>query len=393
MKRTLVALIVIAAAPALIGASFGSPAKGQRLFVEKGCVQCHAVRGAGGRIGPDLGRSAVKDSFYELFAAMWNHAGTMQEKMSEVKLVRPTFTGDELSDLLAFLYFLNYFDEPGDIKNGKALFAEKHCIECHAIGKTGGRTGPRLDKLARGTPPLQIAQDLWNHGPVMIAAMRSRQLQLPTFKEKEIIDLFAYLRSQGQRQSAREFKSAGDPEKGRLVFAAKGCQRCHGLFGKGGGVGPDLGTAELRGSVTQLAGRMWNHWPAMAGAMQTMGMATPKFKDEELADLFAFLFISRFDASAATVQSGEAVYAHAGCASCHGMHGEGAVGPALAKVTAGESKERIAQRMWNHAAEMRSRMLDRRLPWPRVRADELAGLIRYLSEGFGPPKTAAKSIE
>jgi mono/diheme cytochrome c family protein len=390
MKRILLGLILLATANPLAAASFGSPSTGQRLFVEKGCVQCHAVRGAGGRIGPDLGRSAIKDSFYELFAAMWNHSGTMQEKMTESRLIRPKFEKDELADLLSFLYFLNYFDEPGDVKNGKALFAEKHCIECHAIGKTGGRTGPRLDKLARGTPPLQIAQDLWNHGPVMIASMRGRDLQVPTFKEKEIIDLFAYLRSQGQRQSAREFKSAGDPEKGRVVFASKGCQRCHGLFGRGGGIGPDLGNAELRGSVTQLAGRMWNHWPAMSGAMQAMGMATPKFKGEELADLFAFLFISRYDATAATRQAGEAVYTRAGCASCHGMHGEGAVGPALAKLISGESKEQIAQRMWNHAPEMRTRMNDRRLPWPRMRADELAALIRYLSEGFGPPQSAAR---
>ncbi len=390
MKRFLVAVLVVVTAPVLSAATFGNPARGQRLFVEKGCVECHAVRGAGGRIGPDLGRSAIKDSFYELFAAMWNHAGTMQEKMDEARLIRPKFENDELSDLLAFLYFLKYFDEPGDVKNGKALFAEKHCIECHAIGKSGGRTGPRLDKLARGTPPLQIAQDLWNHGPVMIASMRGRGLPVPTFKEKEIIDLFAYLRSQGQRQSAREFKSAGDPDKGRAVFAAKGCQRCHGLFGQGGGLGPDLGNAELRGSVTQLAGRMWNHWPAMSGAMQAIGMSTPKFKNEELADLFAFLFISRYAATSATDQSGAAVYARAGCASCHGVRGEGAVGPALAKLTTGESKEHIAQRMWNLAPQMRSRMAERRMPWPRVRSDELAVLIRFLSEGFPTPQSPSK---
>ena len=221
--------------------------------------------------------------------------------------------------------------------------------------------GPRLDTLARGTPPLHIAQDLWNHGPVMIAAMRARDLQPPAFKEKEIIDLFAYLRSQGQRQATREFKSAGDPENGKHVFSSKGCARCHSILGKGAAVGPDLGTSELRGSVTQLAGRMWNHWPAMAGAMDALGMATPVFKGEELADLFAYLFVSRYDASNATRAAGEAVYIRSGCASCHGPHGEGGIGPALAKLTTGEPKERVAQRMWNHAPEMRSRMSDRRL--------------------------------
>lgn len=358
---------------------FGDPTRGQRLFVDKGCVQCHAVRGAGGGIGPDLGRSSVKNSFYEIFSSMWNHSAAMHEKMKESRLMRPAFVEDELSDLLAFLYFLNYFDEPGDPKNGKALFAEKHCIQCHAIGRAGGITAPRLDKLERGTPPLQIAQDLWNHGPVMIAAMRARDLQPPTFREKEIIDLFAYLRAQGKRKATREFKSAGDPEKGRLVFTSKGCSRCHSIAGAGASVGPDLGTSDLSGSVTQLAGRMWNHWPAMAGAMEALGMSAPVFRGEELADLFAYVFVSRYGATSASRAAGEAVYVRSGCASCHGMRGQGGIGPALANLTVGEPKERIAQRMWNHAPEMRTRMSDRRLAWPRFNADDLAALVRYLS--------------
>lgn len=385
MRRALFVLVVLSVAPAAFAEMrFGNPTRGQRLFVDKGCVQCHAVRGAGGRIGPDLGRSSVKHSFYELVSSMWNHSGAMHEKMKESRLVRPVFADDELSDLLAFLYFLNYFDEPGDPKSGKALFAEKHCIQCHAIGKAGGTTAPRLDKLARGTSPLQIAQDLWNHGSVMIDAMRQRALQPPTFKDSEIIDLFAYLRRQGQRQVTREFTSAGDPEKGRVVFSAKGCARCHSILGRGPSIGPDLGTSELRGSVTQLAGRMWNHWAAMTGAMDALGMATPVFRGEELADLFAYLFVSRYDASMATRAAGERVYLQAGCASCHGVRGEGGVGPALAKLTTGETKERIAQRMWNHAPEMRSRMNDRHLHWPRFDAEDLAALIRYLSVGLSP---------
>ena len=90
------------------------PSRGQSLFVAKGCVQCHAVRGAGGRIGPDLGRTAVKGSFFEIAAAMWNHSAAMDEKMREFRVARPSFEKEELADLLAFLYFLNYFDEPGD---------------------------------------------------------------------------------------------------------------------------------------------------------------------------------------------------------------------------------------------------------------------------------------
>ena len=364
----------------------GDPGRGQRLFVSKSCVECHAVRGAGGRIGPDLGRSSVKGSFYEIVAAMWNHAQTMDAKMKELRLVRPQFEAADLSDLLAFLYLLNYFDEPGDARSGKSLFAEKHCIECHAIGKEGGHTGPRLDAFPRGTPPLQIAQRLWNHGPAMTATMRARNLEVPTFRANEIIDLFAYVRGQGQRRAPRTFKLAGDPLKGKQAFNDKGCSRCHAVVGQGGSIGPDLGRAELRGSVTQLAGRMWNHWPVMSGAMESMGIARPVFRDEELADVFAYLFVSRYDAADLSAVRGAEVYREKRCSSCHGARGEGGIGPPLVAIS-GQPKEEIARRMWNHASAMSARMSDRQIPWPRFTADELAALIRFLGDGWPQPPT------
>jgi mono/diheme cytochrome c family protein len=383
MSRTLVAalLSLVVALPAAGATAIGDPARGQTMFVSKGCVHCHAVRGAGGRVGPDLGRSAVKGSFYDVVAAMWNHVEAMSDKMEEMRLVRPRFEGSEMADLLAFLYFLNYFDEPGDVKRGKTLFNQKHCIQCHAVGREGGGTGPRLDGLPRGTPPLKIAQDLWNHGPGMIAAMRARNLEVPTFRGNEIVDLFAYLRSQGQRRSARVFESAGDPAAGKALFASKGCARCHAVSGARASIGPDLGRVELQGSVTQLAGRMWNHWPAMSGGMQSMGMATPVFENEELADVFAYLFVSRYDAVRLSPQRGREPYRDKRCASCHGLKGEGGVGPALASVK-GESKEEIARKMWNHAPLMRQTMAARRIPWPRLTAEELAALIRVMTAGW-----------
>jgi mono/diheme cytochrome c family protein len=378
-----VVILTLALTATAYGATgIGDPARGQLLFVSKGCVECHAVRGAGGRVGPDLGRSSVKGSFYEIVAAMWNHAETMNEKMRELRLVRPRFEDNELADLLSFLYFLNYFDEPGDPKSGKSLFAEKHCIECHAIGKEGGHAGPRLDAFPRGTPPLQIAQDLWNHGPAMTAMMRARNLAVPTFQANEIVDLFAYVRGQGQRRAPQMFTSAGDPVRGKEAFRAKGCSQCHSVFGQGGSIGPDLGRTELRGSVTQLAGRMWNHWPAMSGAMQSMGMSTPQFRNQELADVFAYVFVSRYYGDEAPVDRGIVVYREKRCASCHGINGEGGIGPALARATAGKTKEAIAGAMWNHATAMGARMSDRQIPWPRFTADDLAALIRLLTEGW-----------
>lgn len=386
--RSAAAALALAGGLALAAAAPGSeprhgdPIRGQALFVSKRCVGCHAVRGTGGRIGPDLGRSAVKRSFPEIAAGMWNHSVVMHEKMREFRVARPTFDGNELADLIAFLYFLNYFDEPGDPRAGKALFAEKHCIRCHAVGREGGTIGPRLDAIPRGTPPLRIAQALWNHGPAMTGAMRRMNLDPPRFRGNEFLDLVAFLRSQGQRAAPREFRSAGDPEKGRRLFTGKGCMRCHAVFGQGGGVGPDLGLAELRGSVTQLAGTMWNHWPAMTSAMEAMGMTPPVFTDDELGDVFAYLFRVRYAGPPSDPARGAAMYAQGGCVRCHGEGGEGGVGPQLRGRAVGEAPEEILQRMWNHAPGMWERMPAQGIAWPRFEPGELADLLSFLATGL-----------
>ncbi len=374
------------AAPAV---NRGDPIRGQALFVSKRCVGCHAVRGTGGRIGPDLGRAAVNGSFPEIAAGLWNHALVMDEKMREFRVARPRFEGDELADVVAFLYFLNYFDEHGDPGKGKALFAEKHCIRCHAVGREGGAVGPRLDVIPRGTPPLRIAQALWNHGPAMTAAMRRAGLEPPRFRGGEFLDLVAFLRSQGKRAAPREFRSAGDPEAGRRLFASKGCARCHAIFGRGGGIGPDLGRADLRGSVTELAGTMWNHWPAMSAAMQAMRMAPPTFAGDELADVFAYLFLVRYEGPPADASRGAVVFVGRGCAACHGARGEGMVGPRLEGRLRGEPREWIVQRMWNHAPGMGQRLSEQGLAWPRLEAGELADLLAFLSGGMEPARRGA----
>ncbi len=384
----LATLQLLAAHPLPAVSGVGDPVQGQSIFVTKGCVRCHAVRGTGGRIASDLGRTPAKGSFFDIAARMWNHSGMMGEKMEEFRTPRPSFEDDELAHLIAFLYFLNYFDEPGDPRVGKVLFTEKHCVQCHQLGGEGGTDGPGLDDLPRGTSPLRIAQDLWNHGPAMITSMRRRGLAVPVFNDDEIIDLFAYLRSQGRRQKTREFQSAGDPEQGRLLFESTGCLRCHQVFGAEPGIGPDLGTAELRGSVTQLAGRMWNHLPAMAEDMTALDMGFPDFEGDELAEIFAYLFISRYDGERGDATRGRDQFEAKGCAACHGLHGEGrgvGMGPAIRDTTTGAPKESIVQLMWNHAPEMGKRMASKQLEWPRFTARELADLLTFLAEAWSAP--------
>jgi mono/diheme cytochrome c family protein len=375
------------------GVGLGDPIQGQTLFAQKSCVKCHAVRGAGGRIGPDLGRKAARNSYYEIASVMWNHSQGMTGKMAEYRITPPTFRDQELSDLIAFLYFLNYFDEPGDPRVGKTLFTGKHCIRCHKVGGEGGETGPPLDALNRGVSPLSIGQALWNHGPAMVSAIEASGLEVPKFEGNEIIDLIAYIRIHGTRQSARRFQSPGDPEKGRAVFQAKGCSACHEIFGEEPGVGPDLGRAELRGSVTQIAGRMWNHWPEMSRTMQKVGMSVPQFEGDELLDLFAFVYIARYQGQEGLPDRGRAVFEGKGCSVCHGAEGKGLVGPDLQRATTGQSKESIMQSMWNHAPGMGAVLEAQNLSWARLSAQELADLLAFLSRGWPVPGPTAEQAK
>ncbi len=379
-----VVILAVALSGQLTGqeTGMGDPVQGQKLFAGKDCVRCHAVRSAGGRIGPDLGRSAAKGSFFEIAAGMWNHSIGMEQKIRELNRVRPVFENDEFRDLVAFVYFLNYFDEPGDPRVGEVLFTEKHCIQCHRAEGQGGSAGPSLETLPRGVSPLRIAQGLWNHGPDMVRSMRRRQLAVPQFQGTEILDLFAYLRTQGTGRVAREFQSAGDASRGERVFVSKGCSRCHDVFGGGVEIGPDLGRLDLRGSVTQIAGRMWNHWPAMTEAMEALDMRMPIFSEDELADLLAYLFVSRYAGEPGDLERGRVQYRERGCAFCHGLDGEGTLGPPLDWLTPAEEMEQVVQRMWNHAPEMWGQMSEHQIPWPRFEAGELADLLAFLLQGL-----------
>jgi len=62
------------------------PERGRRLFVEKGCVACHAVRGIGGDLGPTLNASDMPRPMnaFEFAARMWRGAQAMTALQEEL---------------------------------------------------------------------------------------------------------------------------------------------------------------------------------------------------------------------------------------------------------------------------------------------------------------------
>ena len=162
----------------------GDPQEGGRLFGRKGCVTCHAP-------GSPLDLSRKKDfprTLAHLAGTMWNHSYEMWKGMTERGL-RPSLSPQEMADVIAYLFSIRYFDEPGDPRRGEAVFVKKQCILCH--GK-GGR-GPDLSKLKGMISPISMAETMWNHGPEMLERMRQTNVPWQKIDGKEMADLMEYL--------------------------------------------------------------------------------------------------------------------------------------------------------------------------------------------------------
>ena len=94
----------------------------------------------------------------------------------------PMFTPKEMSDLLAYLYFLHFIDAPGDATNGKRLFSEMGCSQCH--GLDGGRGKLMYINLSKygNQAQTEIVASIWNHSMHIRKAMGEEGLTWPSSK-------------------------------------------------------------------------------------------------------------------------------------------------------------------------------------------------------------------
>jgi cytochrome c2 len=357
------------------------PLAGRQVFLQKGCQKCHSIWGEGGTLGPDLGKAGVWQSVMQLAGVLWNHSPEMIEKMRERRIPRPTISTDEMADLAAFLYFLNYFDQPGDPSKGEMLFTAKGCTKCHAVGTTGGHVGPSLDKYKRDSSPLFLAGAMWSHGTAMAHKMGESGIPRPEFADGDLAHIFAYIQSASSDTSTeKKYMVPGSPARGEKVFASKGCIQCHSVRGIGGHIGPDLDKADLHRSVTEVAGLMWNHEPAMWTKMQTLGIALPQFSDQEVSDLIAYLFFLQYFDPPGDVVKGQGIFMEKGCILCHfaPRGAEKLIAPDLSRSPALASPLALSSAMWNHAPAMEAQIRERGLPWPRFRDGDVRDLVEYL---------------
>ncbi len=170
----------------------GSPRRGQGLMKTKGCLTCHAVAGVGGRAGPDLGRQPkdLVGSVAQIAGLMWNHSQGMSAEFTRRRLARVSFSGQEMADIIAYLFFVNYAQVSGTPAAGGRLFVEK-CAACHRLGARS--IGPDLLATTGLDDPMGLVASMWNHAPRMEQELRKQRIAWPQFKPGQAADLAAFL--------------------------------------------------------------------------------------------------------------------------------------------------------------------------------------------------------
>lgn len=347
------------------------PLAGSQVFGSKGCVKCHAVNGIGGKVGPDLARIPRPRSVADLAVAMWNHLPRMAAAMQEMGIPSPQLDARSAGDLVAFLFTLDYFDPPGSREAGRTLFQDRRCITCHQVEGSGGIVGPNLDFFKQQGTPISLAAALWNHGPGMSEAMRTRGIRRPTFRERELGDIIAYLQSASPVPSSeRLYVLPGRSLDGRRLFGEKGCATCHGVDGRAGRVGPDLVQRQSARTLTQFAAAMWNKAPSMLRAMSAEGIAVPQLRPDEMADIVAFLYSVRYFAEAGDATKGALVASDRGCVSCHRAE----TAADLERTRGLDAPGAVIAALWNHASLAAASGAS----WPKLRPREMADLVAWL---------------
>jgi cytochrome c551/c552 len=222
----------------------GDAKRGKRVFKVKQCGDCHGIEErVAANAPPVVAWSGLRDPI-GLAQQMWNRRAGIRQAFARIGVECPQLDPQELTDLLVYLENLPAIrgQQPRfqlvPATTGRTLLETRGCGRCHH------GTLP----LENGAPPrtfTDFSAALWNHPPGGAEVC-------PRLNYEEMGGIVSYLLST---------ETAGDPRRGRLLFARKKCVACHSAASLTA-ISRELGPAPL-GLMTAL----WNHQPAMAALL------------------------------------------------------------------------------------------------------------------------------
>ena len=145
-------------------------------------------------------------------------------------------------------------------------------------------------------------------------------------------------------------------------------------------MGPPLEVVRRPQGALQLAGRLWNHAPAMFAAVEKEGRKWPDMTREQMGDLMAYLEVDPSRDPAPDLFRGQLIMIRKGCLKCHQFRGEGgSVAIELTKYQGGYySAVAWATVIWNHSPKMATQAARLGVLYPRFAGDEMGNLVEFL---------------
>jgi cytochrome c2 len=174
-------------------------------------------------------------------------------------------------------------------------------------------------------------------------------------------------------------ESPGDAVAGQQLFAAKRCVHCHRSPPETG-PGPALPVLRRPQGAWELAGRLWNHAPAMFTVLKIEGLEWPRIDEAEMASLMVYLQADPARDRKPDAVRGQMILIAKGCLKCHTWKGEGArIGPELTgRRSTFASAPTWAAAMWAHTPRMAQAAIERGVVYPRFTGDEMLHLLGFL---------------
>jgi mono/diheme cytochrome c family protein len=334
-----------------------SLARGARLFERKDCFACHRIDGRGRGNGPDLSEFGAKR-----IQADWHQKHLALQERSPDALWRESYGPLNPAEISAINAYLGGLVRAPKLIEAKAAFLSKGCLGCHRINGVGGDDGPDLSAAGRkNVAKLDFSMvrgkhDLagWHKAHLKAPAqiVPDSQMPQPMLDDKRLNLLTLYLlslrdetasmnrwptdRLEALRLGEREFADDGES-----LFNAF-CNACHGPEGFGArfGVSTQAFPAIAHPEFLAIASNRFIRQSLMDGRtgrrMPAWGAKEGGLRVREVDSLVEYLR-SRMpsapsweEVSSATPDPalGARLYRET-CAVCHGVKGEGAVGPVL----------------------------------------------------------------